>query len=222
MWRTSVLTFLALIIISFNAPVSGEDKLGQDESCENLSKLRMLYKKHAYISLNFAQYTYSEIFETVDSICGTLKADQTGKYRLSLYDSDGLFQELVNDGFSHWSYSVENRQAILSEVANLDSWNPVTLLYDPEAVYQCDEEQVAGVNDKNIAFSMIASDSSSIPQSFSLEVTGSDFRPLRIIYFDDNNSRIEIWISEFSRLNDLPDSLFYFSAPDQVEIIKMP
>lgn len=219
MWRKLILTSLALALFlaSSCAPVWG----GEDP-CSSLSKMRQRYDKQTYISLEFKQFTYSEIFESIDSLVGTLQADGSGKYRLSLSDNLGLFQELVCDGNSLWSYSVENKQAILSNVTDLNSWNPVTLLYDRDAVYECVEEKLIGPKRETIVFNMCARDSGSIPQSFILKVSKDDYVPQEIVYFDDNNSRIDIRIFDFVRPEKLPDSLFRFLPPLGVEVIEMP
>ncbi len=195
---------------------------GENSSCPSLSKLRFSFEKEPYVSLNFHQYTHSEIFESVDSLVGTLKADHNGRFRLSLYDHIGLFQELVCDGVSYWSYSVANNQVILSGVTDRNSWDPLTLLYDKDAVYNCDEEKLTGDQGASTTFKMVARDSTSSPQVFFLDVTSRAYIPQAIKYFDDNNSRIEIWISDFVRLERLPDSLFQFYPPIGVEIIELP
>lgn len=208
---------LTILLIVLFSPL-----LGEDFSCPSLSKLRLSIEKEPYVSLNFNQYTHSEIFESVDSLVGTLKADHNGRFRLSLYDNIGLFQELVCDGVSYWSYSVVNNQVILSDVTELNHWNPLTLLYDKDAVYNCVDEKLTGEQGASTTFKMVARDSTSSPQVFFLDVTSCEYTPQAIKYFDDNNSRIEIWISDFVRLERLPDSVFQFYPPIGVEVIELP
>ena len=156
----------------------------------------------------------SDIFETVDSLTGKLWAGKEGRFRLEMPG-----QTLVSNGILYWSYSVENNQVLIDSVVGLGEWNPLTLLYDPEKVYHCVNESK---NKNTFEFEMSAADSLTEPQAFILRVTKKGFIPKKLVYFDDNDSRIEVIIERFERKESLPDSLFIFHAPAGVEVIRMP
>ncbi len=195
-----------VLAIGWSLTVAGE--------CPEIQKLREFYREKPYIELKFHQLTHSDIFESVDTLEGQLWAGQQGRFRLTMPD-----QELVSNGVLYWSYSVENEQALVDSVAKLGDWNPLTLLYDPEQVYSCQNQKAAG---ETLEFEMTALDSLTLPQRFVLEVAKQGYVPRKISYLDDNDSRIEVIIDGFSRPAELPDSLFIFQAPPGVEVIEMP
>jgi outer membrane lipoprotein-sorting protein len=204
MWLTTT--------VFFSLTVGGGP--GADSACPEMEKLRQSYQEKWYLSLDFLQLTYSEIFETVDSLRGQLWAGREGRFRLVMPG-----QTLVSNGILYWSYSDENKQVLVDSVVGRGDWNPVVLLYDPEKVYTCQNQIDLP---ESIEFELRAIDSQTVPSEFSLQVTKSDYIPQKIVYYDDNNSRIEVWLSNFSRPDKLPDSLFIFRAPEGVEVIEMP
>jgi outer membrane lipoprotein-sorting protein len=182
--------------------------------CPEMAKMKELYHQKRYISLEFLQIIRSDVFETVDTVAGTLWAGWEGRFRLTTPD-----QVLVSNGALYWSYSVENQQVLVDSVDELGSWNPLTLLYDPEQVYACRDQNKKG---GAIEFAMAAIDTLTAPAKFTLTVTPGTFEPRSLVYFDDNDSRIDIRITKFARLNVLPDSLFEFHPGPGVEVIEMP
>lgn len=198
---------LGVLLVIFSGIAAGGD-------CPDLVKLRAIYKGHPFISLTFQQLIHSEIFETVDTINGTLWAGQGGRFRLEMPG-----QAMISNGILYWSYSEENQQALLDSVARLGDWNPLTLVYDPEGVYQCRTQKADG---EILDFEMVAVDSLTAPQQFDLRVTRGTYIPREIVYYDDNDSRIEVFIDEFTQPAELPDSLFIFRPGPGTEIIEMP
>lgn len=184
------------------------------EDCPDIEKFREVYRGKPFISLNFLQLTHSEIFESVDSLGGTLWAGRKGRFRLSMPG-----QAMVSNGILYWSYSEENQQVLVDSVARLGDWNPLTLVYDPEAVYECHSQSVQG---DILEFDLIALDTLTTPRQFTMQVTIGEYIPQKLIYYDDNNSRIEVFIGDFSRPAALPDSLFVFRPPPGTEVIEMP
>jgi len=201
---------IVVIVAIFVAAVS----FAGSDSCPDISRLREYYQEEGYISLEFVQLIHSDIFETVDTLSGSVHAGFEGRFRLSMPD-----QILVSNGVLYWSYSAENQQVLIDSVAELGSWNPLTLLYDPEQVYRCENQSAAG---DTIAFDMIAADSGIVPTEFTMVVERGTYRPERLVYFDDNDSRIEVNIEKFRRRDHLPDSLFEFHPGPGVEVIEMP
>jgi len=126
---------------------------------------------------------------------------------------------LASNGILYWSYSAENQQVIIDSVSRLGQWNPLTLLYDPQQVYRCQGQRTV---DDLLEFDMAAVDSSISPTRFTLRVRKDDYQPKALIYKDDNDSRIEVKITEFYRRQSLPDSLFEFHPGPGVEVITMP
>lgn len=186
----------------------------QESACPDIESLRANYQGLGYISLDFVQLVYSDVFKTVDTIPGSVSAGGEGRFRLSMPE-----RLLVSNGILYWSYSEENQQALVDSVAKIGSWDPLTLLYDPEKVYECRNEKTAG---DTIKFDMAAVDSATEPSKFTLFVRKGTFVPEKLVYFDENDSRIEVLIRHFSRLSHLPDSLFEFHPAPGVEVIDMP
>lgn len=184
------------------------------EKCPDIAGLRASFQQENYITLDFLQIIDSDIFESVDSLTGNLRAGKEGRFRLEMPG-----QTLVSNGILYWSYSAENNQVLIDSVAGLGEWNPLTLLYNPEEIYCCMNESK---NKNTFEFEMSATDSLTEPQVFILRVTKKDFIPKNLIYYDDNDSRIEVIIENFERNESLPDSLFIFHAPAGVEVIRMP
>ena len=182
--------------------------------CPVMEKLRHYYRQEKFIELNFMQVTHSDVFETIDTLTGRVWAGWKGRFRLEMPS-----QQLVSNGVLYWSYSVDNEQVIVDSVANLGGWNPLTLLYDPEGVYECHSQTHA---DGSYRFEMEAIDSTTAPRAFTLKTQERTFVPISIEYLDDNESRIEVFISDFRRVQAVADSVFEFVAPEGVEIIYMP
>jgi outer membrane lipoprotein-sorting protein len=195
-----------LITISFATLAGGE--------CPDIEKLRKSARKDGFISLEFKQFIHSDIFETVDSLTGMLFAGREGHFRLVTRN-----QAIVSNGILLWSYSVENKQVLVDSVAGMGAWDPLTLVYDPERIYQCN---IQSRDKKDILFEMIAIDSMTIPQQFQLRVSSDKYEPKKLVYYDDNDSRIEVHINNFGRHANLPDSLFEFRPGPDVEVIEMP
>lgn len=186
--------------------------LGGD--CPAIQQLRRMHREKPFISLDFIQVIHSDVFETVDTLTGTLRAGHDGRFRLTMPG-----QEVVSNGILYWSYSVENQQVLVDSVADLGSWNPLTLLYDPERVYQCrSQETVGGLYELELE----AIDSFVVPQSFILRVDRGGLSPKSLSYYDDNDSRIEVWINDFSQPLQVTDSVFEFHPGPGVEVIEIP
>jgi outer membrane lipoprotein-sorting protein len=184
------------------------------EDCPEMEKLRDFYKAKRFISLKFTQLTYSDIFETVDTLRGALLAGRGTRFRLSMPE-----QVLVSNGILYWSFSEANQQVLVDSVTKRGEWNPLTIFYDPEQVYTCrDQKKSEGI----IQFEMYAVDSMTAPLQFSMQMSPEEFIPQKLIYFDDNDSRIEVFIEEFSRPDTLPESSFEFVPGPDIEVIEMP
>ena len=197
-----------MVCLLLAVPVFAQD------SCPDMQTLRKNLQAKNYLSLKFVQITYSDIFETVDTIQGDLWAGQKGRFRLTMPG-----QEVISNGELYWSYSEENKQVLLDSVAGLGDWNPVTLLYDPESIYECMDESP---DSEQIDFNMAAKDTTTIPGRFMLEVSDPGYIPSRLSYRDENNSRIVIDIKDFKLVDSLPDTLFEYRPVPGVEIITVP
>ncbi len=182
--------------------------------CRDNQRLRASFQEKPFIQVSFRQVTYSDVFAAVDTTEGRLWAGRNGRFRLLLPG-----QAIVSDGILYWSYSEENRQALVDSVCHLGDWNPITLLYDPERVYRC-QSQVSG--QATISFAMVANDTLTKPRELTLEAALADFTPRKLTYADDNGSRVEVIIRSFGRKEILPDSLFEFHPASGVEVIQMP
>lgn len=201
---------ICISTVLLTAPVA----FTQSDTCPDLNALRANYQGKGYISADFVQLIHSDIFKTIDTISGSVYSGRKGRFRLSMPG-----RLLVSNGVLYWSYSEDNKQALVDSVARIGSWDPMTLLYDPEQVYRCREENIAG---DTIQFDMAAVDSVTDPVEFTLFVQRQSFIPEKVIYFDDSGSRIVVLIRNFSRLTRLPDSLFEFHPAPGVEVIDMP
>lgn len=200
------LVFGIALLIAFGSLANGE--------CPDIQKLRKFYQERQFITLNFLQLTHSDIFESVDSLSGSLWAGREGRFRLTMPQ-----QMIISNGILYWSYSIENQQVLVDSVARLGNWNPLTLLYDPGGVYECRNQEKVG---DTLEFDMVALDTMTIPYQFDMQILSPGYVPRKIIYFDDNDSRIEVFINGFSRPAELPDSLFNIGTLPGVEIIEMP
>jgi outer membrane lipoprotein-sorting protein len=185
-----------------------------DAECPNFKAVKSSYAKVDYLALKFRQIIHSDIFETVDTVSGSAFTGRGGRFRLELPES-----ELVSNGTVLWSYSRENKQVLVDSVSKAGDWNPVSVLYDPETIFACVGQKT---KPGRIVFTMAAKDSSIVPQQFTLELSDSTFAPEYIMYYDDNNSKIEVEVFSFSRKQRVADSLFEFTAPPGVEVIELP
>lgn len=207
--RTSLRYGLAagLILFVLGTSLSGEN-------CPDLEKFCSTLQEKPYIQLDFRQITYSDIFESVDSIKGELKAGGEGRFRLTTSS-----MALVSDGILFWNYSVENQQVLVDSVSRVGEWNLLTLLYDPQKVYHCRSQRSDG---GRLVFDMEADDSLTFPGTFLLTVSATELIPKQLVYFDNNDSRVEMFIDKFMKVDSLPDSVFEFIAEPGVEVITMP
>lgn len=182
--------------------------------CPNFEKVRKSYGEKPYVTVDFRQLTHSDLFASTDTVAGKIWAGWGGRFRLSL-----PHQLLVSNGTLFWSYSDENKQVLIDSVARRGKWNPLVLLYDPQRLYSCKgEKKSAG----RIEFDLTANDTLTAPRSFQLQVVPDGFVPQRVSYGDDNDSQVEVYITDFARKAALPDSLFEFHAPKGVEVILVP
>ena len=202
----SFIVFSVFLLTAAGVSIGGD--------CPEIEKLRSHYRGKPFISANFVQLTISDVFDEVDTLKGSVWAGWEGRFRLSMPN-----QVLASNGILYWSYSAENEQVIIDSVSRLGQWNPLTLLYDPQQVYRCQGQKTV---DNMLEFDMAAVDSSISPARFTLRVHKDDYQPKALIYKDDNDSRIEVKITEFSRRQSLPDSLFEFHPGPGVEVITMP
>lgn len=186
----------------------------ENPTCRNLDMLRRSLEEKPYISLDFRQSVTSDIFETVDTVRGSLWAGQAGRFRL-----ESPNQVIVSNGILYWSYSPENKQVLVDSVAKMGDWDPLTLLYDPDEVYECIAEDSA---ESKIVFTMKARGKGTDPKTFELAVSLPNFVPKKITYNDINGSYIEIYIDNLKKLVKLPIDRFTFSIPRGVDVIEMP
>jgi len=199
-------TVYAIIFLLSTTVASGQ--------CPDMEKVSDFFRENDFITLDFIQMTHSDIFESVDTLKGSLWADYRGRFRL---DMDR--QVLVSDSILYWSYSADNRQVLIDSVSRLGDWNPLMLLYDPNQVYICLRQEKA---EDTLKFEMRATDSTIYPQQFNMQIDANDLRPIRLIYYDENESLIEINVDNFLRPSNLSDSLFIFSPDPDIEVIEMP
>jgi outer membrane lipoprotein-sorting protein len=187
---------------------------GAQESCPAGREVRQRLHEKPYFTLSFRQLIRSDVFETVDTVTGRLWTGSEGRFRLSMPG-----QIIVSNGLLLWSYSLENRQVLVDSIETLGRWDPLTLLYDPDAVYRCRAQR-----EKNgkIELDMGAIDSLTVPHQFTLQISGRSRLPEKLTYRDDNGSLIEVALVDFDSRDRLPDSLFEFHPPPGVEIIRMP
>lgn len=202
-WRKLLSGFILAGLVS---PAAAE--------CPDLPALRHNLNRHEFLSVDFVQLTHSEIFAAVDTLRGSLRAGGQGKFRLDLPG-----QIIVSNGILYWSYSVENQQVLIDSVVKMGDWNPLTLLYDPENVYECRSQEKSPAA---VLFKMAARDSLTVPHTFGLQVTDKNYTPEKLEYFDDNDSRIEVLLERFSGRANMPDSIFEFRPGPDVEVIMMP
>ena len=184
------------------------------EPCPAIKELRLKLHEKPYITLQFSQQTHSDVFKTVDTLSGRLWTGNGGRFRLTTPN-----QVMVSNGTLFWSYSVENQQVLVDSVATLGRWDPLTLLYDPEAVYRCRAQRD---NKGNVELDMAAVDTLTVPARFTLQISRPGYRPEKLTYRDDNGSLIEVLIADFAGKDRLPDSLFDFHPAPGVEVIQMP
>lgn len=184
------------------------------ESCPAMKDFRQRLHAKPFITLAFNQLTHSDVFETVDTLSGKLWTGGGGRFRLATPN-----QVMVSNGTLLWSYSVENRQVLVDSIETLGRWDPLTLLYDPDAVYRC---RLQRENNGTLEFDMAAVDTLTVPARFTLQISSRGHLPEKLTYRDDNGSLIEVAIADFTGKDRLPDSLFEFHPPPGVEVIRMP
>ncbi len=205
---------IAILWLLLTAPLFGEQKVDAATTCPTFEDFSASLEMAPYISLTFTQMIYSDIFESIDTTRGTLVAGHDGRFRL-----ESSRQAIVCDGIEYWSYSPSNEQVLVDSVYKIGIWNPLTLVYDPENVYGCNEESRR--KDTTI-FMMKARDTHTSPQEFALKIESDSRVPLEIEYYDDNNSRILILITNFYQIEEVPTGAFKFVPPADTEIIYMP
>jgi len=188
--------------------------LPAEEPCPASRELRQRLHEHLYITLSFRQLIRSDVFETGDTVAGKAWTGTEGRFRLT---TPGHL--VVSNGLFLWSYSVENRQVLVDSIETLDRWDPLTLLYDPEAVYRCRAQRA---KDGKIELDMGAIDTLTVPARFTLQISDRSRLPEKLTYRDDNGSLVEVTLTDFTGRDRLPDSLFEFHAPPGVDVIRMP
>lgn len=198
---------------------SDSSVLAQTQKCDTDTvlcghDLWAAFQEKPFISLEYLQLTKSDIFGTTDSLKGKLWAGRSGCFRLEMPG-----QIIGSDGIIYWSYSIENKQVLVDSVNNLEDWNPITLLYNPQKIYCCRNEFDA---DGELGFELIAQDSLVTPATLSLRVDRKTLSPRKLVYRDDNGSQIEVLIKKYIKAEHYPDSLFQLRARPGVEIIQMP
>ncbi len=203
------LTIVALCLLTV-ATVA----VAAQNGCPALDKVRSKLHEKPFVVLQFKQVTRSDVFESTDTLAGSLWAGQEGRFRLS---TPG--QLIVSNGVVLWSYSSENRQVLVDSIETVARWDPLTLLYDPEAVYRCRTQREQG---DGLEFDMVAIDTLTSPRRFTLQVSGRTFCPEKVSYLDDIGSAIEVTIEHFMANDMLPDTLFNFRPGPGVEVIRMP
>lgn len=184
------------------------------ETCPAGRDVRQRLHETPFFSLSFRQLIRSDVFETVDTTTGEFWTGTDGRFRLSMPG-----QIIVSNGSLIWSYSPDNRQVLVDSIETLSRWDPLTLLYDPGAVYRCSEQRR---KNGRIELDMQAIDTATVPSRFTLQVSERDRLPEKLTYRDDNGSLVEIILTDFTARDRLPDSLFQFHAPPGVEVIRMP
>ncbi|MFH1701539.1 MAG: outer membrane lipoprotein carrier protein LolA [Candidatus Zixiibacteriota bacterium] len=182
--------------------------------CPIFDKAMDYYQSHEYYSMEYSQLIYSDIFKSVDTLTGTIKACSDGRFSLTMPR-----QILVSNGTILWNYAIDNEQVIIDSISRKDIWNPIMLFFNPRSYYKCSLENNDG---KTAQVSMISHDSLIAPNEFQIKFRLDDFIPLEIFYLDENDSRIEIYITDFIFISNLSDSVFNFIPPAGIEVIEMP
>ncbi|MEE9441822.1 MAG: outer-membrane lipoprotein carrier protein LolA [candidate division Zixibacteria bacterium] len=182
--------------------------------CPLFEKAMDKYQSNEFYSMDFSQLIHSDIFKSVDTLFGTIKACSDGRFHMITPN-----QILVSNGTVLWNYTIDNEQVIIDSITRNEIWNPIMLFFNPRHYYKCTSEK----NDKTFTkVSMIAHDSLIAPNEFQLKIRLEDFIPLGIFYMDENDSRIEIYINDFRFISNLSDSVFQFIPPTGIEVIEMP
>ena len=195
----------ALFLLTANAKSS---------DCQGITRFEDKLKDSPVISIEFLQITRSDIFQTQDTIRGTIKTGGQGRFRIETPS-----QVMVSNGIVEWDYSPENEQVIVDTLDRQSDIDPLTIIYDPLRIYSCQNQEE---NQGGIIFSMVALDSTLSPAKLDITVAGNDFTPLKMEYVDENGSEIKIIILKFRQADTISDSSFEFSAPDGIEVIYMP
>lgn len=203
-----------LTIVAFCLLAASAIAVSAQVGCPALEKVRGKLHEKPFVVLQFKQVTRSDVFESTDTLTGNLWAGQEGRFRMS---TPG--QLVVSNGVVLWSYSPENRQVLVDSIETIARWDPLTLLYDPEAVYRCRTERK---QEDGFEFDMVALDTLTSPRRFTLQVSDRTFCPEKVSYLDDIGSAIEVIIERFTARDMLPDSLFNFRPGPGVEVIRMP
>lgn len=214
------LCLIFLLAISFFPSVAG----GQGISLEGiLDKIQTQYDMHKDFRAKFFQESLIKSLGKKQKAEGKVYFKKPGKMRW-IY-TDPFKQEIISDGQILWTYRPEDKQVIVTKMAQaFQSQTPTTFLAglgnlkrDFQARF--DQEPSPG---KDYFLEMTPLEFHGSLEKLFLRVDEKTFNILSAKIQDVIGNVTEIRFADIQFDNHLPDDLFTFSPPQGVEVFRLP
>jgi outer membrane lipoprotein carrier protein len=208
-------------ILTFSLPAAG---WGQTLSLDEvLGKIQGQYEKQTDFKADFSQEAFIKSLGKKQEAEGTVYFKKPGKMHW-MYTKPTK-QEIISDGKTLWNYQPENKQVIVSRVAQaFQSKTPSTFLAglgnlkkDFQARFL--KEPASG---SNYSLELTPLEAQGGLEKLFLVADPRNFNILQAKIQDAMGNTTQITFSKISFNNNLADDLFTFSPPKGVEVFNMP
>lgn len=215
--------FLMVLLFSISLlwPAWGS---GQTPSLEQvLSKVQERYEAHSDFKAHFSQETLVKSIGKKQRAEGEVYFKKPGKMRW-IYRQPNR-QEIISDGKNFWNYRPEEKQVIVSRMAQaFQSKAPSTFLAGLGNLKRDFRPRFAREPSpgKDYSLELTPVEPQGSLEKLFLEIDPKSFKIVRAKIQDAMGNVTEIGFSKIQFDNRLPDSLFTFTPPPGVEVFHMP
>ena len=211
--------FTALLFFCWAGPASGQT-LSLEEV---VAKVQEQYETHADFKAQFVQESVVKSLGKKQTAEGSVYFKKPGKMRW-VYTKPTK-QELISDGKTLWSYRPEEKQVIVSRMAQaFQSKTPSSFLAgigNLKRDFQARFDKDAAMG-KDYSMEMTPVESQGSLEKLYLLVDKGNFQILQARIQDAMGNITQISFSKIQFNNRLADSLFTFTPPKGVEVFQMP
>jgi outer membrane lipoprotein carrier protein len=203
------LAFLIGMLASRSAAITA------DELAQQVEKR---YRSLETLSADFVKVVSSEVFETENTVEGTMIFKNSDKFKIETED-----ETIVSDGEFVWTYSAENEQVIknlLDRSENL--FRPHRYLSDfrSEYVPRLEGEEKIG-RDKCFRLVLTPKKKDLFIRRMTIWVDKQSLLARRIEYIDSNDIEVTLTFQHIRTNRKIKDSEFVFKAPPGVEEVDL-
>ncbi len=209
MFSARIAPLLATACFTLMGPAIAVDGAGIDVLRNYLNGLESF-------SAAFAQERYDEYGELLETASGRCLVKRPGRFRWS-YTSPYL-QSIIGDGDTLWIYDEDLEQVTVNPMGEIQAGSPAELLgggLDVESRYDIEALGPDGAYDwYRLTPKLAATDF----QRIELGLAGGEVRAMRL---NDNLGQLTLlYFDEISRNLALDDTLFEFSPPPGIDVIR--